>query len=358
MKDVVYNLGLDYERKRMTNKAISVYEYILQKDEHFRDLKKRILKLKKVIGSLAPGGYDGKKEDKIVISDDLEIRPTVGRYEVLSEQGQGAMGIVYKARDPKIDRLLAIKTIRFSDEFEEDRLKEIKDRFFREAQIAGQLSHPSIVAVYDVGEDFDLSYLVMEFLTGENLQKYCKKDNLFPLRKILHILAQTADALDYAHSQKVIHRDIKPANIMLLEDSRTKVTDFGIAKAVSDSKTKSGIVLGTPNYMSPEQINGHDLDGRSDIFSLGVVLFELLTGRLPFRGSTLANLFYQITQAKHPSPRALNPQVPEPMEQIINKALAKKPANRLDAAEFARYLKIVIARIDQLTAQADKGDSS
>ncbi len=355
MKDVVYNLGLDYERKRMTNKAISIYEYISREDERFRDLKERIPKLKKVIGSLALGGYEGKKEDKIVVSDDLEIRPTVGRYEVLSELGQGAMGIVYKARDPKIDRLLAIKTIRFSDEFEEDRLKEIKDRFFREAKIAGQLSHPSIVAVYDVGEDFDLSYLVMEFLTGENLQKYCKKGNLFPLRKVLHILAQTADALDYAHSQKVVHRDIKPANIMLLKDGRIKVTDFGIAKAVSDSKTKSGIVLGTPNYMSPEQINGYDLDGRSDIFSLGVVFFELLTGQLPFRGSTLANLFYQITQAKHPSAREFNPQIPEPMEQIIDKALAKKRANRLDAAEFARYLRIVIARIDELTAQADKG---
>lgn len=141
---------------------------------------------------------------------------------------------------------------------------------------------------------------------------------------------------------------------MLLKDGRIKVTDFGIAKAVSDSKTKSGIVLGTPNYMSPEQINGYDLDGRSDIFSLGVVFFELLTGQLPFRGSTLANLFYQITQAKHPSPREFNPQIPEPMEQIIDKALAKKPENRLDAAELARYLRIVIARIDELTAQAGK----
>jgi CHASE2 domain-containing sensor protein/tRNA A-37 threonylcarbamoyl transferase component Bud32 len=354
MKDVIYNLGLDYERKRMTNKAVSIYEYIFKEDERFRDLKERIPKLKKVIGSLALGGYEGKKEDKIVVSDDLEIRPTVGRYEVLSELGQGAMGIVYKARDPKIDRLLAIKTIRFSDEFEEDRLKDIKDRFFREARIAGQLSHPSIVAIYDVGEDFDLNYLVMEFLTGENLQRHCKKDNLFPLRKVLHILAQTADALDYAHSQKVIHRDVKPANIMLLRDGKIKVTDFGIAKAVSDSKTRSGIVLGTPNYMSPEQINGHDLDGRSDVFSLGVVFFELLTGQLPFRGSTLANLFYQITQAKHPSPREFNPRVPEPIEQILDRALAKNPANRLDAAEFARYLRIVIARIDQLTAQADK----
>lgn len=353
MKDVVYNLGLDYERKRMTNKAVSVYEYILQKDEHFRDLKGRIPKLRKVIGSVALGGYDAKKTDRIVVSDDTEIRPTVGRYEVLSELGQGAMGIVYRARDPKIDRLLAIKTIRFSDEFEETRLKEIKDRFYREAQISGQLSHPSIVAVYDVGEDYDLSYLVMEFLIGEDLQKYCKKENLLPLRKILYILAQTADALDYAHRHEVIHRDIKPANIMLLKKDKIKVTDFGIAKAVSDSKTKSGIVLGTPNYMSPEQINGHDLDGRSDIFSLGVVFFELLTGQLPFGGSSLANLFYRITQVKHPSPCQFNPRIPKPVEQILDKTLGKKPDQRFqNAGELAKYLRMLIAKMDELTAGA------
>jgi len=351
MKDVIYNLGLDYERKRMINKAISVYEYITQKDQHFRDLNERIPKLKKVIGSLALGGFEGKKEDKIVVSDDLEIRPTVGRYEVLEELGQGAMGIVYKAKDPKINRLLAIKTIRFSDEFEEDRLQEIKDRFFREAQIAGKLSHPAIVAIYDVGEDFDLSYLAMEFLNGENLQKYCRKGALLPLRKVLYILAEAARALDYAHSQGVIHRDIKPANIMLLKDGKVKVTDFGIAKAVSDSKTKSGIVLGTPNYMSPEQINGQELDGRSDIFSLGVVFFELVTGQLPFHGKTLANLFYQITQGNHLSPRQINPKIPRPCAQMIDKALAKDPDQRFrSAGEFARYLRVMIAKIDQLKA--------
>ncbi len=356
MKDVVYNLGLDYERKRMANKAVSVYEYILQKDEYFRDLKERIPKLKKIIGSVALGGFDATKSDRIVISDDTEIRPTVGRYEVISELGHGAMGIVYKARDPKIDRLLAIKTIRFSDEFEETRLNEIKDRFYREARISGQLSHPSIVAVYDVGEDYDLSYLAMEFLTGENLQKYCMKGNLLPLRRILDILAQTADALDYAHNHEVIHRDIKPANIMLLENDKIKVTDFGIAKAVSDSKTKSGVVLGTPNYMSPEQINGQDLDGRSDLFSLGVVFFELLTGQLPFGGSSLANLFYRITHSKHPSPRQFNPRVPIPVEQILDKILEKTPDKRFQSAsELAKYLRMLIERIDELTAEAKQG---
>jgi serine/threonine-protein kinase len=262
---------------------------------------------------------------------------------------------VYKARDPKINRLLAIKTIRFSDEFEEVRINEIKDRFLREAEIAGKLSHSSIVSVYDVGEDFDLTYIAMEFIDGENLQKYCRKGVLLPLRKVLYVIAETANALDYAHEQGVVHRDIKPANIMLQKDGKIKVTDFGIAKAVSSSKTKSGIVLGTPNYMSPEQINGQSLDGRSDIFSLGVVFYELLTGRLPFQGKTLANLFYQITQVKHPSPREINPKVPKPCAQILDKALGKNPDQRFQTAgDFARYVKVVINKMDQLRAKAEK----
>ena len=355
MKDVVYNLGLDYERKRMTNKAVAVYEYITQKDEKFRDLESRIPKLRKLIGALPLGGSDGKREQKIVVADDLEIKPTVGRYEVLKELGQGAMGIVYKARDPKIHRLLAIKTIRFADEFEEIRVKEVKDRFFREAELAGKLSHPSIVAVYDVGEDYDLTYLAMEFLDGEDLHKYCKKGSLFPLRKVLHIIGETAPALDYAHSMGIIHRDIKPANIMVLKNGKVKVTDFGIAKAISSSQTKSGVVLGTPNYMSPEQINGQEIDGRSDIFSLGVVFFELLTGQFPFKGKTITNLFYQITQARHLSPREINPKVPKPCEQIINKTLTKDPDQRFQTAgDFAKYIKAMISKIDMVRAGAKR----
>ena len=352
MKDVIYNLGLDYERKRMINKAVSVYEYIAQKDSTFKDLKDRIPKLRKVIGALPGGMPEGKKEEKIVLADDLEVKPTVGRYEILEEVGQGAMGIVYKAKDPKINRLLAVKTIRFSDEFEEDRIKAVKSRFLREAEISGQLSHPSIVAVYDVGEDYDLTYMVMEFIEGEDLRNYTKKGSLLPLRKVLNIIADTASALDYAHSQKVIHRDVKPGNIMILKNGKVKVTDFGIAKAVSSSETKSGIVLGTPNYMSPEQINAQEIDGRADIFSLGVVFFELLTGQLPFHGKTLTNLLYQITQVKHPSIREINPKVPKPCEQIINKALAKNPEQRFQTAgELAKYVKALIKKIDQVRAQ-------
>jgi CHASE2 domain-containing sensor protein/tRNA A-37 threonylcarbamoyl transferase component Bud32 len=350
MKDVVYNLGLDYERKRMLNKAIVVYEYISTADKSFRDLSERIPKIRKLVSPLTMIGQE-VRDGKIVFSSDLGIKPTVGRYEILGELGQGAMGIVYKARDPKINRLVAIKTIRFSDEFEESRIKEIKDRFFREAEIAGKLSHPSIVSIYDVGEDYDLTYMAMELLEGESLHKFCRKGSLLPLRKLLFVVAETALALDYAHSQGVIHRDVKPANIMLLKDGKVKVTDFGIAKAVSTSQTKSGVVLGTPNYMSPEQINGHNVDNRSDIFSLGVVFFELLTGQLPFRGKNITNLFYEITQGKTPSPRDTNPKIPKPVEQIVEKALAKEQAQRFQTSgEFAKYLRAMIHKIDQAKA--------
>ncbi len=352
MKDVLYNLGLDFERKRMINKAITVYEYIVQEGEIFRDLDARIPKLRKFAGDLPLGKHRRKDEGKLVISDDLDTKPTVGRYEILEELGQGAMGVVYKGKDPKINRLVAIKTIRFSDDFDEQQAKEVKERFFKEAELAGKLSHPSIISIHDVGEDYDLTYMAMELLEGEDLEHFCDKNSLLPLRKVLDIIAETADALDYAYTQGVIHRDIKPGNIMLLKNGHIKVTDFGIAKAVSSSQTRTGIILGTPNYMSPEQINGMEIDGRSDIFSLGIVFFQLLTGQLPFGGKTLTELFYQITQAKHPSPRQINPKVIRPCEQLIDKALAKDPDQRFQrASNFAKYLKILGEKIDEARAK-------
>ena len=352
MKDVLYNLGLDFERKRMVNKAIAVYEYITQSEKGFRELDTRMPKLKKIAGELPLSGLKGKKEAKIVFSEELETKPTVGRYEIIDELGRGAMGMVYKARDPKINRLVAIKTIRFSDEFEDDRISEVKERFFKEAELAGKLSHPSIISIYDVGEDYELTYMAMELLKGKDLEHYCQKDTLLPVRKVLQIVSQTAEALDYAHQNGVIHRDVKPGNIMVLEKGDIKVTDFGIAKAVSSSQTRTGIILGTPNYMSPEQINGRKIDGRSDIFSLGVVFFQLLTGELPFKGKTLTELFYQITQANHPDPKEINPKVIRPCVQLIDRALAKDPEQRFQkAGELARYANILAQKIDQLRAK-------
>ncbi len=346
-KDLIYNLGLEYERKRMLDKALIAYQYI-SKWGGYRDLDERISQLQESDNASTIGSYGDKREMSILADTTADTRSRVGRYDIVEELGKGSMGQVYKALDPKINRLLAIKTIRFSDEFEEDLIQEIKERFFREAEIAGQLSHPSIVTVYDVGEDRDLTYMAMEFLEGVNLEKYVTKENLLPLRKALEVISEVADALDFAHKADVIHRDIKPANIMLLEKGGIKVTDFGIAKAISSSRTKTGVILGTPNYMSPEQIMGQKMDLRSDIFSLGVLLFQLLTGELPFQGENLSSLLYQITQVSHPSVRSYSPKIPRVCEQILDKALAKDPKDRFSrAGEMGRVIRLLVSKIDE-----------
>jgi serine/threonine protein kinase len=353
-RDLIYNLGLDYERKRMINKAVSVYEYINTNDKGFRDLNERIPKLKKALGS-----YKGRAAVPLVVTDDLGVKPTVGRYEILTELARGAAGAVYKGRDPKRKPLVAVKILGLSDEFEEDKVKEIKDRFFREAESAGSLSHPGIVAIYDAGEDYDLTFIVMEFLKGENIEKYCRKGSLLPIRKALDVVAETAEALEYMHSRGVIHRDIKPAHIMLLTNGRIKVIGFEIAEWMARPKTasgvvplppapktRSGIVLGTPEYLSPEQIVDPQLDARSDIFSLGVVFFQLLTGELPFKAEDLNSLLRQITHQRHPSVREIDPNIPPMVERIIDRALSKDVGKRYQrAGQMAGDIQLVRRKI-------------
>jgi CHASE2 domain-containing sensor protein/tRNA A-37 threonylcarbamoyl transferase component Bud32 len=267
----------------------------------------------------------------------------IDRYEVLSELGRGAMGVVFKGKDPIIDRPVAIKTIRFDRLYEEHEIQGLKERFFKEAQAAGKLSHPNIVTIFDVGEDRGLSYIAMEYVEGEVLSRYILRDHLLPVEEVLEIIAQAAEALDFAHQHKVIHRDIKPANIMRTSEGQIKVMDFGIAKIPSSTLTQAGSVLGTPSYMSPEQIRGEDLDGRSDLFSLGCVLYELLTGVKPFRGGTLAALSYQITQVNPLPASRQNPQVPPAGDEVLNRALAKNPADRyLRGKAMAQALREVL----------------
>ncbi|NLA75482.1 MAG: serine/threonine protein kinase, partial [Deltaproteobacteria bacterium] len=213
-KELIYNLGLEYEKRNMPAKAVELYTYI-NKGRGFRDLDDRIPMLKASDYTSTMGSYRGKHESSSVLSDSkVNARTMVGRYKIIGQIGKGSMGLVYKAQDPKINRLVAIKTIRFSDEFEEDVIKEIKERFFMEAEIAGKLSHQAIVTIHDVGDDGDLTYMAMEFLEGEDLDKFIKRENLLPVRTVLDIVAQIAGALDYAHKDGVIHRDIKPANVM------------------------------------------------------------------------------------------------------------------------------------------------
>jgi eukaryotic-like serine/threonine-protein kinase len=349
--ELIYGVGLEYEKRNQPGDALKVYLYITRKGG-FKDVKERISRLKASVKASASSSRVEINEATVRPESAEKIRARIGRYEILGVLGKGSMGLVYKAQDPKINRLVAIKTIRFSDEFDEDVVQEIKERFFREAEIAGQLSHPSIVIIHDVGEDGDLTYIAMEFLEGEDLDNFISKTNLLSFRRVIDVVVKIAEALDYAHKANVIHRDIKPANVMLLKNGNIKVTDFGIAKAISSSRTKTGVILGTPNYMSPEQIMGQKIDARSDIFSLGVLFYQLITGELPFHGDNLSGLLYQITQIKHPSPRSYNPKIPKICEQILGKALAKDPSKRFKSAgEMARVINMLGQRIDQIRIQ-------
>jgi serine/threonine-protein kinase len=264
----------------------------------------------------------------------------LGRYKVLKELGRGAMGVVYLGKDPTIQRFVAIKTMRLDTIDDADKLQEIKARFFREAESAGRLSHPNIVTIYDAGEEHDLGYIAMEMLEGTTLKDWSRKPNLLPLEPLIPTLATVADALDYAHQRGVVHRDIKPANIMLTKDRIVKVMDFGIAKMASSSKTQTDMVLGTPTYMSPEQIAGKLVDGRSDIFSLGVVMFELLTGRPPFTADNVSALLFAIAHSPYPALATLRSDLPTLAQRVLDRALQKDPVQRYRrAGEFAHELR-------------------
>ena len=327
VRDLLYNLGQDFERKRMFNKALAVY-YHMQKAGRFRDIQQRIETLK----SLGEAGKQTVvKSNGALLLDEATTRPTLGRYEIIKELGQGAMGTVYLGLDPKINREVAIKTLSYTN-VDEGKLDEIKERFLREAEAAGRLSHPNIVTIYDVGEEHDMAYMAMELIQGRVLSEYCQKSNLLPVSKALGFVATVAEALEYAHTHGVVHRDIKPDNIILVNGNQVKVADFGIARVVSASQTQTGIILGTPNYMSPEQVEGLHVDGRSDLFSLGVVLYELLTGERPFKGDNVAHLMYNIAHTTYSPVNKILPDVPMCCNQIVKKLLVKDPQKRLKSA--------------------------
>ncbi|MBU0987720.1 MAG: serine/threonine protein kinase, partial [Proteobacteria bacterium] len=281
-------------------------------------------------------------DSTVVLQDAPKAKPFLGRYEILEQIGIGAMGIVYKGRDPKLQRIMAIKTIRFTEEYDEEKVKIIKEQFYREAEVVAKLSHPNIVTVYDVGEDLDLSYLAMEYLEGESLEIYTTPDNLLPIEKCIDVISQVCDALAYAHDHGIVHRDIKPANIMLLKNGLVKVTDFGVARAVAGSKTRTGTIKGTPYYMSPEQTKGLKVSGVSDIFSLGVVLYQLLTGRLPFFGDNLSAIMYQVNSVDPEPPTIFNPNINQDLLTILDQSLAKNLEKRYQTAkQMGDHLKLL-----------------
>lgn len=279
---------------------------------------------------LGSAGLPPREDEATVILSSSAAESTIGRYQILGLLGQGSMGVVYQGRDPLIQRTVAIKTLRYA---EGNDLALSRSRFFREAEAAGGLSHPNIVTIYDVGEDRGSAYIAMEYLEGFDLSKYCAKEALLPRGEAIRIVREVALALDYAHRRGVVHRDVKPANIRISSAGQVTVTDFGIARLVDLSGTQVGTILGTPNYMSPEQINGEAVDGRADLFSLGVVLYELLTGEKPFQGDDIATLMNRISGTEPAPLQDKVPGIPEELAAIVEKALRKKREERYSTGQ-------------------------
>jgi CHASE2 domain-containing sensor protein/tRNA A-37 threonylcarbamoyl transferase component Bud32 len=347
--DLVYNLGLDYERKRQFNKAQASYEFIAETTPDFRDIEKRIKRCEAMEDAVLIGSGNQTLLGGTIMNDDGTVeKPMLGRYQVEKELGQGAMGVVYLGLDPKINRQVAIKTMALSNEFDESELADVKERFFREAESAGRLNHPGIVSIYDAGEESDLAYIAMELLKGYDLDRHIKKDELLPISQVLKIGIECAEALDYAHSQQVVHRDIKPSNMMYDPDTGSvKITDFGIARITDSSKTRTGTVLGTPNYMSPEQCMGKKVDGRADLFSLGVVLYQMCSGELPFKGESMATLMYSIVNDPAVDIGTVKPDIPGPMRKVIHNAIGKKPEKRYQSGKkLSAHLKVCSERLE------------
>jgi serine/threonine-protein kinase len=356
----LYTLGSQLEQRGRVPQATAVYRHLARFDNTYRDVAARLKRLMdaerskpkaapaapaKITPSPAPAAPAANSANANASTAAETQR--LGRYQLEREIGRGAMGIVYLGRDTAINRMVAIKAIPLASEFSDAELVEARSRFFREAETAGRLNHPNIVTIYDVGEERGLAYIAMEYLKGRHLSDYAKSDSLMEPRKVLEIIGRTADALGFAHKQQVVHRDIKPANLMY--DPSTdilKITDFGIARLTGAGSTRTGIVLGTPSFMSPEQLEGRTVTGHSDLFSLGVSLFQLLTGQLPFTADSMTGLMQQIAEAPHPPLRAFRPDLPACVEGVIDRALAKNPDARYDSgAQMAAALEDCRSRI-------------
>ncbi len=335
----LYALGTQLERRGRALQATAVYRHLARIDNTYRDVAPRLRRLMdaertKSTAAAAPRPAGTGANDQAARKPAGSAAETqrLGRYQLEREIGRGAMGIVYLGRDTAINRLVAIKAIPLASEFSDTELAEARTRFFREAETAGRLNHPNIVTIYDVGEERGLAYIAMEYLKGRHLSEFATSNTLLEARTVLELIGRTAQALGFAHKQQVVHRDIKPANIMYDPSADVlKITDFGIARLTGAGSTRTGIVLGTPSFMSPEQLEGRTVTGHSDLFSLGVTLFQLLTGQLPFAADSMTGLMQQIAEAPHPPLRAFRPDLPACVERIVDRALAKNPEARFES---------------------------
>ena len=336
----LYELGTRLADEGYGQLAADTYCRIALVDPDYRDVVPRLVRARN----------PEQLVDDEALAEQLhrQMPATLGRYRLLEPVGQGTTGQVFLARDPDINRLVAIKLIDLALERDATEVADAKDRFRREAETTGRLSHPNIVTIYDIGESDDRAYIAMEYLKGELLSRFTSAETLLPPRLVLELGAKTADALDYAHSQNVIHRDIKPSNIMY--DSVTgelKITDFGIARLIDVSRTRTGVVLGTPSFMSPEQIEGGNVNGHTDLFALGVSLYELLTGQLPFRGASMTQLMFVIANEPHEPVSAARPGLPAELDDVMQTALSKDPGDRFRrGADMADALRAVARRVE------------
>ncbi len=343
--DLMYEIGIEYEKRRQYDKALECFQHLKHIKKRYKDLKEHITHLQ---GLVLPQAKRDMGETLVMTAIS---HPQLGRYEIESEIGRGAMGVVYLGYDPKIQRRVAIKTLDY-DQLSHEQMDEWRTRFFREAEAAGRLSHPNIVTVYDVGEEGNLGYIAMDYVPGPTLEEFTNKKTLLPLQELLPLMVQVARALGYAHRQGIIHRDIKPGNIILnREDNRVKVTDFGVARIGDTSQTRTGIIVGSPSYMAPEQFKKSRVDGKADLFSLGVTIYQLLSGHLPFDSDDLAKTAYLITNEKHRPIRELRQDLPRAMSIFINKALQKLPKDRYETGEeMAQALQKMIEKSNQRAA--------
>lgn len=292
-----------------------------------------------------------KEKEEVFASPEGKIPRKLGTFEVSREIGRGAMGVVYLGKDIASGRDVALKTMALANEFDTKALNDAKERFMREAEILTWLAHPDIVTIYDVGEEHGLAYIAMEYLKGKELTEFTSPDTLLPLPKVLEIIGRAAEALGYAHEegheQGIVHRDVKPGNIMYdAEDNSVKVTDFGISRLINLNSTRVGLVLGTPLYMSPEQVMGKKITGVSDLFSLGSTLYQLLCGHVPFEGDSEFDVMHRIVHEPHPDITTLRPGMPDCVRTLIDRALAKDPADRFQSGhEMAEAIHACAAQV-------------
>lgn len=352
LKENLYHLGKDFERKKDFALAKKVFKHLVHRDAEYKDARARYRHAKTHLlaqAGISPGHGAGSSFGEGASSLPASVQETLPRqkasgafahYELKHELGKGAMGVVYQGRDLRSGRMVAIKTLALHQEFEGAALVDARERFFKEAEAAGRLEHPNIVTIDGSGEAQGLAYIAMEFVAGTDLTAFTQTPHLLPVAQVLAIGARVAGALDYAHAHHVVHRDVKPANIMWDPATYTvKVMDFGVARITDASKTRTGIVLGTPSFMSPEQLCGAKVDGRTDLYALGVTLFQLLTGALPLRAQSMPELMHKIVHVPAPDVRTPRPDLPEAVATLVAKALNKRPEDRYQTgAQLAQAL--------------------